>query len=206
MQKPLILLLHWFGPWPEWIDLFVESCKWNRDIDWLIFTDQEPAGERSAQCRAMQRRASKSTRRGSATRSASIRADRALQALRPEAGLRPGLRSRDRGLRNYGHCDLDLIFGNIRAFYTDAVLDEYEVISTHADRLSGHLAVLRNNAVQPAGLPPHPQLATRRSLSRDLCRHRRVPLRQRFHPPLALAPPDRAARAGALRGALTRRR
>ena len=48
------------------------------------------------------------------------------------------------GYRNYGHCDIDLIFGNIRAFYTDALLEKYEVLSTHADRLSGHLAVMRN--------------------------------------------------------------
>jgi hypothetical protein len=31
----------YFGKWPEWIDLFLESCKYNKSIDWLFFTNCE---------------------------------------------------------------------------------------------------------------------------------------------------------------------
>ncbi len=144
MQKPLILIAQWFGPWPEWIEFFVESCKWNRDIDWLIFTDQDPPANAAPNIRYEK---------------VAFDAHKALicdaigidpAPIRPFklCDLRPSLgfvfEREIAGYRNYGHCDVDVIFGNIRAFYTDEVLEKYEVLSTHDDRLSGHLAVIRN--------------------------------------------------------------
>lgn len=29
----------YFGSWPVWINLYIESCKYNSDINWLFFTD-----------------------------------------------------------------------------------------------------------------------------------------------------------------------
>ncbi len=146
MRKPLILFSQWFGPWPEWIEFFVESCKWNRDIDWLIFTDQEPPQNQAPNVRY---------------RKIDFDAHKALiaQAIGFDlthvnplklCDLKPTLghvfSAETEGYRNYGHCDLDLIFGDIRSFYSDDVLERYEVLSTHDDRMSGHLCVLRNNA------------------------------------------------------------
>ena len=201
MQKPLVLLIHWFGPWPEWIDLFVESCKWNRDVDWLIFTDQDSPENAAPNVRF----AKASFDEHKARVCNAIGIDPApitphkLCDLRPAFGLVycPEIV----GYRNYGHCDLDLIFGNIRAFYTDALLEKYEVLSTHADRLSGHLAVLRNNEFNRQAFRRirswKKKIADPTHFGID-----EYPVRQRLRPPLALAPPDRAARTGALRGAL----
>lgn len=144
MQKPLILFVQWFGPWPEWIEFFVESCKWNRDIDWLILTDQDPPQNSAPNVRY--RKVSFAGHK--ATIGDKIGFD--LSSIPPLklCDLKTTLGyvfARDaEGYRNYGHCDIDLIFGDIRSFYTDALLEKYEVLSTHADRLSGHLAVLRN--------------------------------------------------------------
>lgn len=44
----------------------------------------------------------------------------------------------------YGWTDLDILFGDIRSFYTDDLLSQYDVFSTHAVRVSGHLALFRN--------------------------------------------------------------
>ena len=41
--------------------------------------------------------------------------------------------------------DIDLIYGNMRGYYTDKMLDKYDLISTHMTRVSGHLCLLRNN-------------------------------------------------------------
>lgn len=47
-MKRLLLISPWFGAWPEWINFFIESCKHNREIDWLIPTDQaEPENKAS---------------------------------------------------------------------------------------------------------------------------------------------------------------
>jgi len=39
-EKPwLIMLCFYFGRWPAWINFFIESCKWNPDVRWRIYTD-----------------------------------------------------------------------------------------------------------------------------------------------------------------------
>jgi len=45
----------------------------------------------------------------------------------------------------WGFGDVDVIWGDINQFYTSDILMKYDVLSTHADRLSGHLALIRNN-------------------------------------------------------------
>lgn len=42
--------------------------------------------------------------------------------------------------------DLDLVYGNLRAVYTEPFLTRYDLISNHATRVSGHLCLIRNTA------------------------------------------------------------
>jgi len=51
-------------------------------------------------------------------------------------------------IKNYdfwGYCDMDVIFGNIRLFMTDELLNEYDIISARHDYLTGCFALYRNN-------------------------------------------------------------
>ena len=40
--------------------------------------------------------------------------------------------------------DLDLVYGDLRAVYTEELLSKYDLISNHATRVSGHLCLIRN--------------------------------------------------------------
>ncbi|MCD7992345.1 MAG: hypothetical protein LUK37_11465, partial [Clostridia bacterium] len=42
MKKLLIVL--WFGKFLNYFDLYLKSCSWNKGWNWMIFTDQDPAG------------------------------------------------------------------------------------------------------------------------------------------------------------------
>jgi len=44
----------------------------------------------------------------------------------------------------YGWTDMDILFGDIRSFYTNEILSRYNVLSTHEIRVSGHFALFRN--------------------------------------------------------------
>ena len=51
-------------------------------------------------------------------------------------------------IKNYdfwGYCDIDIIFGNIRSFITDELLNEQDIISARHDYLTGCFALYRNN-------------------------------------------------------------
>jgi hypothetical protein len=63
--------------------------------------------------------------------------------LRPAYGLIFSDYTRDYDF--WGYCDIDVIFGNIRAFMTDELLNEYDVISARHDYLTGCFALFRNN-------------------------------------------------------------
>jgi Family of unknown function (DUF6625) len=146
MPRPLILFAQWFGPWPQWIEFFVESCKWNPEVDWLIFTDQDPPenGAPNVRFETVGFEAQKATIGKKIVRDISGIPPLTLCDLKPCLGF--VFSEETEGYRNFGYCDLDLIFGDIRAVYTDELLAAYEAFSTHDDRMSGHLTVLRNNA------------------------------------------------------------
>jgi hypothetical protein len=45
----------------------------------------------------------------------------------------------------FGWTDVDLVFGDIRSFYTDELFAKYDVLSSHEIRLAGHCALLRSS-------------------------------------------------------------
>lgn len=45
----------------------------------------------------------------------------------------------------WGHADIDVIYGNIRSFITEKMMNEYELITAHHISLSGTFTLFRNN-------------------------------------------------------------
>lgn len=144
MQPWLILLCYWFGPWPDWMNFFVESCKWNPGVRWRIHTDcSEPENKADnisyvhvsfADYKALVR----------------DRLDIAFDPPSPDklSDVRPAfgfLHERDtEGFPFFGWGDLDVVYGDISRFYGPQQLANVDVVSTHPERLSGHFTVLRN--------------------------------------------------------------
>lgn len=138
------MLVPYFGSWPAWIDLFFETARRNARIDFLIVTDCDAA-----------RFAAPNIHIRPASFQAYVERARSWLGLPfdpPDAyklcDLRPmfgALHEEElSGYEFYGWCDTDLLLGDIRSVYTDAVLARYDVLSTHADRISGHFALFRN--------------------------------------------------------------
>lgn len=140
----IAIIIPYFGKWPEWIDLYFYSCYMNPDIDWHFFTNCE-ANQLSSNiifhpttfvdyCKSV---------------SECLNIHFYPETAYKLCDVRPfyGFIHADIlvGYEFWGYGDIDTIWGNIRDFYTDGLLRKYDVFSTHADRLSGHLAILRNN-------------------------------------------------------------
>ncbi|MFY9820722.1 MAG: DUF6625 family protein [Thermoanaerobaculia bacterium] len=140
----LIMLIPYFGRWPQWINLFIESCKWNPSIRWRLYTDcGEPANKAdNVDCVHLSFAEYKGLVRERLGIAFDPPAPYKLCDLKPCLGH---IHERDAaGFRFFGYGDIDVIYGNIRSFYTDDVLAGVNVLSTHPERLSGHFAVLRN--------------------------------------------------------------
>ena len=128
----------YFGNLPKYFNLWLKSCKHNPSIDFLIITDNElhnlPANVHSVKMTLdeMKERAEKAV-------GFEVVLDRPYKCC--DYKIIYGLIFKDY-LEKYdfwGHCDFDLIFGDIRHFATDDVLEKNDKIFD-----LGHLSLYRN--------------------------------------------------------------
>lgn len=140
MYKIGIVLCYMGGKLHSYFDKFLIGCKYNPTIDWILFTDDKSPFPYPDNVKVHY------------TTLDTIR-ERAKTALQREVCIRI-----PRGLCNYkvmygeifekeleeydfwGYCDCDLVFGDIRAFLTDAILSSYGKIG-----ICGHLTLMRND-------------------------------------------------------------
>lgn len=144
MTQSIAIIIPYFGEWPEWIDFFVESCRANPTIDWFLIGDAPPPENRAGNVRHVaisfdDYKARLSEKLGSN-----------LSSIEPYklCDLKPALPFvHEELVRRYdfvGFGDLDVIYGDIRSFYDEATLNAFDVLSSHRDRISGHLFLMRN--------------------------------------------------------------
>ncbi len=144
MKYRIAIVIPYFGEWPRWINFFVESCRWNRSIQWILFSDQPPPENRAPNVRYIRIALAQYVEMLSDALGVTVGAQSAYKLC----DIRPALPFAHRDLLNsfdfVGTGDIDVIYGDIRAFYDDALLAEHDVLSSHADRVSGHFCLMRN--------------------------------------------------------------
>lgn len=144
-MKSIVILIPFFGRWPFWIDAFLLSCARNPSINWLFFTDcGVPAG---APANVAFRELSFDQYKHLAGEALGIECDLPhpykLCDLRPAYGA---IHARDiRAFDFWGFGDIDVIYGNLRAYFNPRRLERYQLLSCHGRRISGHLTLLANN-------------------------------------------------------------
>lgn len=130
----------YFGRLPLYINLWLKSCSYNKTVNFMLVTDQKLASVPSnvfivnSDLKSFKNLAEKKI-------GCSIRLETPYKCCdyKPMYGL-----ILEDYLLDYdfwGHCDIDLIFGDIRKFVTEQVLSDYRKIY-HL----GHLSIYRNDA------------------------------------------------------------
>ncbi len=145
-MNSIIFTISYFGKFPEWAPLYFETIRRNPTVDFIFYTDCDTEGYnypnvhfKKMSFEAYIQMAGEKT--GTDFKPAN---PYKLCDLRP---LYPIVHYEDIKEYNfYGWADMDLLFGDIRSFYTDEILNKYDVFSTHANRISGHMALFRNTA------------------------------------------------------------
>src|SRR5258708_22733560 len=144
-MKTIGIVCCFVGKWPRWADLFLESCRHNPSIDFYLMTDCTPP--RHVPPKNV-RFVNLDLPGFSALASAKLGIEVNLRWCYKMTDFKPtfGVIFRDY-LDSYdlwGYCDLDIAFGDIRKFLTDELLDEYDVIATRKELLTGHFTLFRN--------------------------------------------------------------
>lgn len=143
-RSSIIFIIPYFGQWPFWMPFFIESCRWNKDVNWLLLGD----------CAELTDLPQNVTHRKiSFSGYCAFISSRLGFPFAPERAyklcdLKPALgfihASDVAGYDYWGFSDLDLIYGDLRSYFTEEKLAKYDFFSTHERRVAGHLCVMRN--------------------------------------------------------------
>ena len=146
MPISIAFLICWQGNYPWYFPYFLHSCRYNPTIDFLIFTDNAdakldlPSNVKIIPYLIEQFKADASKILGLKV---AVESGYKLCDFKPAYGLIFSDWIKDYDF--WGYCDVDVIFGNIRTFMTDELLNEYDIISARHDYLTGCFALYRNN-------------------------------------------------------------
>jgi hypothetical protein len=154
----ILLIVVFFGKWPDWFPAFIVSCRANSTINWLIFTDCD--GPQYAPPNVRFLKSSREEIRELTEKRLNMQValpnNRKLCDLRPAYGV-----VFSEYIEHYdfwGYCDIDVIWGDIRSFYDTVILQGHDVISARQNRLAGHFSLLRNTPEINLAFLNHPQL------------------------------------------------
>lgn len=151
----ICLVVTYFGSWPVWLDAFLTSCKYNPKIDWLIFTDCPIPKDHSVNVKFVKFNFDEFSKL--ATQKIEIPI-----SLRENHKLNQRLKAPyhklcdfkitygciyEDYLKDYdfwGITDMDVVYGAISNFISDADLLNVDILSSRKGDISGHFTLFRN--------------------------------------------------------------
>ncbi|MDR7370785.1 DUF6625 family protein [Flavobacterium aquidurense] len=136
----------WYGKFPWYLPYFLHSCSFNPTVDFYIITDNQtridnkPDNVKIIYKTLNEIKAVASQKLGFTV---NIDYPYKLCDFKPAYGfLFPEIIS---GYDFWGIGDIDIVYGSIRNFMTEDILNNYDVISSRHDYITGSFCLFRNN-------------------------------------------------------------
>jgi hypothetical protein len=141
----IAIVICWSGEWPWYFKFFLHSVRFNPTIDFLIITDTQNSEDLPGNIKMIYKSLEEIADLASKKLffNAVIGNPYKLNDYKPAYGLifEDYLMEYD----FWGHGDIDIIFGNIRKFMTNEMLDEYDFITVRHDFIAGFFSLFKNN-------------------------------------------------------------
>ena len=139
MKNKVAIIVAYFGKLPNWFQLWLNSCKFNKNFTWIIFTDD------STEYDYPQNVIRELISFESIRELISLNLDLDVNIQDPykicDFKVAYGYIFRDY-LKEYTHwgcCDIDMIFGDLSKFISDEILDKNDRVLN-----KGHLMIFKN--------------------------------------------------------------
>lgn len=138
-MKSIAFVIPWSGKLPDYFRIWLLTCKNNSSIDFLLFTDDKTEYDfpDNVKVHYFSTEGLKNIFRKNFDFQITIDKPYKFCDFRPAYGeiFSDWLKEYD----FWGHCDIDLLWGDIRKFLTDEILEKYKRIYTR-----GHCCLYRN--------------------------------------------------------------
>ena len=141
MKYKIAIITCWIGEYPSYFPFWVKSCEKNPQIDWLLISDRKPEISLpkniifyQTSLQNLQERAKKEL----LLEGKGLNSPYKLCDFKPAYGML--FKKELEGYTHWGHCDVDLVFGDFSAFINKDLLETYDKIYT-----KGHLGIYKNS-------------------------------------------------------------
>lgn len=129
----------YFGPFPACFKKWEESCGWNSDIDFLIVTDQSYSSSfKNIKVLNKSLNELKKSIENIVAYQVALNRPYKLCDFKPIYGSL--FREYLEGYDYWGHCDMDMVFGDLRSFFREKELSKYQRFLD-----LGHLSLYKND-------------------------------------------------------------
>jgi hypothetical protein len=144
-RPSIAIVVTYFGRAPFWLPAFLLSCRKNPDVRWFLYTDfpATPDVPPNVTLKPLTLRAFYEK----AAAALGSRIDR-KPTLRKGCDFKPtyGVIFADdlRPFDFWAHSDLDIIWGDVRRFMTESLLQDHDIVSSAVSKVAGHCTLFRN--------------------------------------------------------------
>lgn len=145
-MRKIVLLIVYIGEYPWYFPYFLESCKFNPNIDFIILSDDKTlrVEELPLNVKIVHYTIGQFKTDASRALGFEVVVDHGYKLCDFKPAYGYIFKDLVKGYSFWGYCDIDIIFGNIRNFMTNIILNEYDVISARHDYVTGSFALFRN--------------------------------------------------------------
>lgn len=140
-MKTIAYIVPYFGKFPKGFQFWLQSCGCNPTIDWLIFTDDHTKYNYPANVKVNYWTFEQMKIKAQSIYDFPISLERPYKLCDYKPAYGEIFEEELKGYDFWGLCDMDLVWGDIRHFYTDEVLGKYEKIG-----FFGHSILFKNTA------------------------------------------------------------
>ena len=141
MTHKIAIITCWLGEYPAYFPFWVKSCENNPNIDWILMADKEPNIPLPSNVifyhtslQDLQRRAKKEL----SLDGKGLTSPYKLCDFKAAYGML--FKEELKNYTHWGHCDIDLVWGDFTKFLTEEILGNYDKIYT-----KGHLGIYKNS-------------------------------------------------------------
>lgn len=139
-MKSIAYVVPYFGNLPDNFDLWLLSCKYNPSVNWIMFTDDQRSFNYPSNVTVYYTTFENLKNRIQLLFDFSISLDTPYRLCDFRVAYGEIFKEELIEYDYWGYCDIDLLFGDIRSFITDDLLNNYEKIG-----FQGHSTIYLNN-------------------------------------------------------------
>lgn len=140
-MKKICIIIVYFGKLPNYFQMWLETCKFNESIDFLIITDDKNSFCYPNNVNVVYESFEEVKNRFQKIFNFKIALESPYKLCDYKPAYGEAFADYLKDYDFWGHCDIDLFFGDIRKFITDDILDSNERILTR-----GHFSLYKNTS------------------------------------------------------------